>query len=319
MINERSKSWPGYLMAAGAAVMWGVSGVIARYLIGRGQHPPEELLFFRTSLAAAVLLGWTVLRRGGLASFPLISRRDWPLYLLMGGVGLVANQGFYYLALARVDVGYALLFQYLSPLMLMGYGLLTRTERMTGGKLLAAATSIVGCALMVLGNSAGFAGLSVAGTLFAIGSGVGFSFYAVLGKHLQGRYTTIDMMMWAFLIAALMWALINPVWALPWAAYDTADWLFFLYLATVATVIPFGLFLFSLRYLEASRSSLTSTVEPVVAASVAWLWLGERLSGIQILGGAAVLAGVLLLQGEAILRRRATNRQQTGDNAQGTR
>jgi drug/metabolite transporter (DMT)-like permease len=311
MINEHSKSWRGYLMAAGAAVMWGVSGVIARYLIGQGQHPPAELLFFRTALAAAILFAWATFRRRGTGGFPLIARRDWPLFLLMGGIGLVANQGFYYLALTRVDVGYALLFQYLSPVMLMGYGLLTRTENLSGGKLLAAATAIAGCALMVLGNAGGIAGISIAGTLFALGSGVGFSFYALLGKHLQGRYTTVDMMMWAFLIAALMWALINPVWALPWSTYDGAAWLFFLYLATVATVIPFGLFLFSLRYLEASRSSLTSMVEPVVAAVVAWLWLGERLSEVQILGGTAVLAGVLLLQGEAMLRRRALGRQST--------
>ncbi|MFM8394373.1 MAG: EamA family transporter, partial [Acidobacteriota bacterium] len=192
----------------------------------------------------------------------------------------------------------------LSPVFLMAYGLLTRTERMTTGKLLAAATAIGGCAMMVLGNDGGLAGASLSGTLFALGSGVGFSFYAILGKHLQGRYTTIDMMMWAFLIAATMWALINPCWSLPWSSYDGLTWLFFIYLATVATVIPFGLFLFSLRYLEASRSSLTSMIEPVVAAIVAWSWLGEILSGIQILGGAAVLLGIVLLQAEALLRRR---------------
>jgi drug/metabolite transporter (DMT)-like permease len=310
MNNDRGKSWAGYLLAAGAAVMWGVSGVIARYLIGRGQHPPAELLFFRTSLAALILAIWvlsssyTRYGRWCLEGFPTVSRRDWLLFLLMGGIGLVANQGFYYLALARVGVGYALLFQYLSPVFLMAYGLLTRTERMTTGKLLAAATAIGGCAMMVLGNDGGLAGASISGTLFALGSGVGFSFYAILGKNLQGRHTTIDMMMWAFLIAAVMWALINPFWELPWSSYDGSTWLFFIYLATIATVIPFGLFLFSLRYLEASRSSLTSMIEPVVAAIVAWSWLGEILSGIQILGGVAVLLGIVLLQAEGFIRRR---------------
>lgn len=307
MNTNRPNSTVGYLLAAGAAIMWGVSGVIARYLIGHGQHPPEELLFFRTSLAALILAIWVIstgLRRWQTEGYPTVGRKDWLLFLLMGGVGLVANQGFYYLALARVGVGYALLFQYLSPVFLMAYGLLTRTEQMTSGKLLAAATAIGGCALMVLGNAGGLAGVSLSGTLFALGSGIGFSFYAVLGKHLQKRYTTTDMMMWAFLIAALMWALINPFWALPWSSYDRSNWLFFIYLATVATVLPFGLFLFSLRYLEASRSSLTSMIEPVVAAIVAWSWLGEVLSGVQILGGAAVLLGILLLQAEVLLRRR---------------
>jgi drug/metabolite transporter (DMT)-like permease len=305
MKNAPVNSWTGYLLAAGAAVMWGVSGVVARYLIGQGEHPPAELLFFRTALAALLLVGWGLVRTGRL---PVIERRDWWLFILLGGIGLAANQGFYYQALSLVGVGYALLFQYLSPVMLMGYGLLTRTEVMTGGKALAAVMAITGCSLMVLGQTGGLQGASMLGTLFALGSGVGFSFYTILGKHLQGRYGTTQLMTWAFLIAAAMWALLNPVWALPWGSYTASTWLFFIYLATVATVIPFGLFLLSLRYLEASRSSLTSMIEPVVAAVVAWFWLGEELSLPQLLGGAAVLSGVVLLQIESLLRQRSRRR-----------
>jgi drug/metabolite transporter (DMT)-like permease len=37
-------------------------------------------------------------------------------------------------------------------------------------------------------------------------------------------------------------------------------------------------------------------LEPVLAALAAWVWLGEELSAIQILGGLIVLAGVVLAQ-----------------------
>jgi hypothetical protein len=55
--------------------------VIARYLIGRGQHPPAELLFFRTSLAAAILAAWVVGRpqaEGDWQTSDSSARRDWP-------------------------------------------------------------------------------------------------------------------------------------------------------------------------------------------------------------------------------------------------
>jgi drug/metabolite transporter (DMT)-like permease len=77
-------------------------------------------------------------------------------------------------------------------------------------------------------------------------------------------------------------------------------WAFFFYLALIATVLPFGLYLASLRYLEPSRSSLTSMLEPVVATVVAWLWLSEVMSPLQLVGGVSVLASVLLLQLESI-------------------
>lgn len=37
-------------------------------------------------------------------------------------------------------------------------------------------------------------------------------------------------------------------------------------------------------------------IEPVVAATVAWIWLEETLSGVQLLGGLLVLTGVGLVQ-----------------------
>jgi drug/metabolite transporter (DMT)-like permease len=77
-------------------------------------------------------------------------------------------------------------------------------------------------------------------------------------------------------------------------------WIFFIYLAGVATVLSFALYSASLRHLEASRSSLTSTLELVVAASIAWLWLDEKMGPMQIIGGAAVVGGVLLLQIESM-------------------
>src|SRR5262245_24220676 len=85
-------------------------------------------------------------------------------------------------------------------------------------------------------------------------------------------------------------------------------WVFFIYLASVATILPFALYSAILRHLEASRSSLASMLEPVVAASVAWLWLGETMEPAQIAGGAAVVGGVLLLQIESKMRRRESGR-----------
>jgi drug/metabolite transporter (DMT)-like permease len=286
----------GYLLAAGAAVLWGFSGPVTKYLLRRQMHP-DELLIFRTSLAAFILFAWL-----GLSSRQLlkVSRRELPYFALLGAIGLVANQGFYYLALTMVSVGYALLIQYLAPIFLLIYGVISKTERMTAGKFVAACTAIGGCLLMVLGQQGGIARVSLAGTLCALGSAVGFAFYTGYGKQGLARYDPRTMMTYAFLFAGLIWMMIRPLWTLPWSNYDVKMWALFFYLAVVATVLPFGLYLASLRYLEPSRSSLTSMLEPVVAAVVAWLWLSEMMEPLQILGGAAVLAGVLLLQLESM-------------------
>jgi len=290
--------------------MWGFSGVVTKFLLRR-QMSPDELLVFRTLLAAIILLVWL-----GISSPHLlrIRRTDLPYFALLGGIGLVINQGAYYLALSRVSVGYALLIQYLAPVFLMIYGVLSKTERMTRGKVIAASLSVSGSFLMVLGQEGGITRVSLSGTLFALGSALGFSFYVAYGNKGVGRYDLRTIMTYAFLSAGLIWITIRPLWTLPWGNYDFPTWGFFLYLATVATVFPFGLFLVSLRYLEPSRSSLTSMLEPVVAAIVAWLWLGETLESWQIVGGAGVLSGILLLQFESFYTAKRKRDYETDEN-----
>src|SRR5262245_55319206 len=290
--------------------MWGFSGVVTKFLLRR-QMSPDELLVFRTLLAAIILLIWL-----GISSPQLlrIRRTDLPYFALLGGIGLVLNQGSYYLALSRVSVGYALLIQYLAPVFLMIYGVVSKTERTTGGKVIAASLSVGGSILMVLGQEGGIARISLSGTLFSLGSALGFAFYTGYGKKGIGRYDLRTMMTYAFLMAGLTWIVIRPLWTLPWSSYDLTAWGFFIYLATVATVLPFGLFLVSLRYLEPSRSSLTSMLEPVVAALFAWLWLGETLAPWQIVGGAGVLSGIMLLQFESFYTAKRKRDYETNEN-----
>jgi drug/metabolite transporter (DMT)-like permease len=185
METERRGHLKGYLFAAAAAVLWGFSGVITKYLLRR-QMRPDELLVFRTLLA----------------------------------------------------------------------------------------------------------------------SGLCFAFYTAYGKQVLKSYDPRTMITYTFLTSAVVWLTIRPPWKIDWAGINFSMWVFFIYLAGVATILPFALYSASLRHLEASRSSLTSMLEPVVAASVAWLWLGEKMEPMQIAGGAAVVGGVLLLQIESQMRRR---------------
>jgi drug/metabolite transporter (DMT)-like permease len=295
----------GYLLAAAAAVLWGFSGVVTKYLLRR-QMRADELLVFRTLLASTMLIIWLGLKSPQLLNF---RRADLLSLILLGVVGLVLNQGFYYLSLTMVSVGCSLLLQYLAPVHLMVYGVLSKTERVTGGKMAAAFTAICGCALMVLGQEGGIARISPAGVMCAIGSGLCFAFYTAYGKQVLKSYDPRTMITYAFLTSAVVWLTIRPPWKIDWAGINFSMWVFFIYLAGVATILPFALYSASLRHLEASRSSLTSMLEPVVATSVAWLWLGEKMEPMQIAGGAAVVGGVLLLQIEGHMRRRAGERE----------
>ena len=73
-------------------------------------------------------------------------------------------------------------------------------------------------------------------------------------------------------------------------------WLAFLFIAIFGTILPFIFYFKALERMEASRVSITSTLEPVVAGIVAFLFIGESMGMLQVVGGALVVTGIVLLQ-----------------------
>ena len=64
----------------------------------------------------------------------------------------------------------------------------------------------------------------------------------------------------------------------------------------VGTILPFFLLVSALRHLPATRVAIISMLEPVAATIVAWAWLGESLSAMQLTGALVVLAAIVLAQ-----------------------
>ena len=58
--------------------------------------------------------------------------------------------------------------------------------------------------------------------------------------------------------------------------------------------MPFFLAVGAVRLLSPATAGVAATVEPPAAAFFAWVFLGQRLAPVQLLGGALVLAGVAL-------------------------
>jgi drug/metabolite transporter (DMT)-like permease len=50
------------------------------------------------------------------------------------------------------------------------------------------------------------------------------------------------------------------------------------------------------RVISASLAGIAATFEPVFAAALAWILLGQQLGALQLLGGALVVGGVVIAQ-----------------------
>ena len=73
------------------------------------------------------------------------------------------------------------------------------------------------------------------------------------------------------------------------------SWAAIVYLTVIGSAVAFTLYMFTLRHLSATVSSLYTYINPLVAILLGWLLLGEHLGGWEIAGMLVTIGGVWLV------------------------
>src|SRR5215218_8011647 len=267
----------GYAMAFTAATLWAVNGVISKVIIESGGIAAQRLTEVRTTgafLLLAAALG--VARPASLR----LRRGELAMLLIFGVLGLAFVQWFYFEAISRLDIGVALLIQYIAPVLVALWARLVYHEAVRRRIWVALALSILGIALLVeLWNGLTLDGLGVAA---ALGSAVTFAVYILSAERAVARRDPVSLVCYGFLLASIFWAVLQP-----WTSFPVE---------LVDEIVPFALLAASLRHIPASRAAITAMFEPVAATVFAYAWLGESLTAFQLVGALVVLAAILLAQ-----------------------
>ena len=82
-------------------------------------------------------------------------------------------------------------------------------------------------------------------------------------------------------------------------ALDTVSvplWVPIVWVIGLGTLAPYALELVSLRHFTPTATGVVGMSEPVIAAAIAWVWLGQSLGTVQVVGAAVVLVGVIIVQ-----------------------
>ncbi|MGH3001785.1 MAG: EamA family transporter [Gaiellaceae bacterium] len=294
----------GYAMAATAAMLWGANGAVSKTILSTGLSS-ERLTEVRSIGAAAGLVAILALTA---PSRLRPARRELPYLALFGVGGLAFVQWFYFLAIHRLAIGVALLLEYLAPLLVALWARLVYRDPVRGRIWLALALALVGLSLIVdLFGGAG--SLSGTGILFGLAAAVAYTLYVLLAEHAVGDRDPVSLLAWGFGFSSLFWAVLAPLWSFPGHMLTRTTslhghlhtvhlpvWLLAAWMILLGTIAPFFLLVSALRHLSATRVGIVAMLEPVAGALVAWAWLDESLSGVQLAGAAVVLAGIVLAQ-----------------------
>lgn len=289
----------GYAYVAIAALMWAVSGPSAKYLFNHGVTP-FQLVQLRLTLGITLLFGWLLVRHPTLLR---IAPRDIVYFFLLGTTGMAMVQFTYLAAISKIKVAAAVLLQYLAPVLITLYSVLFARESMTRATLIAVACATMGCYLVVGAYSFDLLSMNGEGLVYGFLAAISFAWYSIFGEKGMHRYHPWTVLFYAILFAALFWNCAGLLWdgaPRPLEAfqpsYSAGTWGLILYIAILGTIVPFGLYFDGISLIRSTRASITATLEPISAAVVAYLFLGEALAPLQVLGGALVIVAVIILQ-----------------------
>ena len=113
------------------------------------------------------------------------------------------------------------------------------------------------------------------------------------------RYDSPTIFLYILPLGALM--------LLPWVTFvhkTAAAWGALAVIAFFSTYLAYALYYAGLRQLEPSRAAITATLEPVIAAVVAYIWWQEVFTFIGYVGGGLILFSVVLIIWDGMRRER---------------
>ena len=282
----------GYLFVVAAATFWASAASASKFLFNSGVTP-FQLVQLRITTATLVLFLWLFFRHRELLR---IARRDIGYFLLLGTFGMAAINITYLYAISKLNVATALILEYLAPVIIALYTVLFQRERLSPWTIAAMAAATTGCCLVVGAYNLDRLQLNLAGILSGLGAAMAFAWWSVYGEYGMRRYNPWTVLFYALLVAAIEWNLLHPPLEAFLHRYDPATWGWILFVAVVGAILPFGLYYEGINRIRATRASITSTVEPIVAGILSFVFLGEAMGPLQIAGGALVIGAIILLQ-----------------------
>jgi drug/metabolite transporter (DMT)-like permease len=282
-----------------ASVFFGSSGALGKPAMTAGLSP-EQVATARLGLSALVLLIGVALVKPGLLR---VRPGEWKLLVGYGLFGVAGVQLLYFVAVSRIPVGIAILLEFTSPVLIALWVRFVRKTRLPRAMWLGIALAMGGLT-MVAQVWQGLR-LDVLGLVAVLCAAMCSAVYFLLGEQGVATRHPLGMVTWGMIIGAVAVCVVAPPWTLPasiltgpakFGPWHPPVWSLLVALALLSTVLAYLAGITALKYVSAAVASVLALAEPVVATAMAWAFLGETLTWVQIVGAVVLLGGALTVQ-----------------------
>jgi DME family drug/metabolite transporter len=282
-----------YLFIIMGASLWGTIGWYVKHLYSLGFSPMEvvTLRVWTTAILLVLYYSFTSPHVLKLASF-------WDVKYFLG-TGIVSIVFFNFclftaIELSTIPVATALL--YTAPAFVSVFSFFLFKETFTRKKMTALITTLLGTCLVVGLFPVPKHALDLTSIFIGLGSGLGYALYSVFSKYALKKYTSNSVTVHTFIVASLFLAPFFPYTEKGIRLLEPTVLLYAFGLGLLPTAIAYLIYTYGLNQVEASRASILTTVEPVVASIIGIIVFHESFGFYQAIGMALILSAVVIVQ-----------------------
>lgn len=307
-----NKQLIGALLAVGGGICWGLSGTMGQFLFQYEDMDSRWLVPIRLGGAAVILLVYSIIRYGAKYTVkPWIQageRRDLIIY---GLFGVSASQFTYFLTIQLSTAAIGTILQDLSPAMIMIYGCIQKKRAPTFRQNIAIVLGLAGIILITTHGNLQM--LSVPWTALAAGITCAFCvmIYNVVPEHLMNVYPVLLLQGWAFLMGSIALGLIFHPWTYHYIPSARGVFGIF-FVIIVGNVMAFSFYLKGVHLIGPDKSILYGFSEPLTAAVVGTLFLGNVFTVFDAIGFVLVFGMLTII---SVKRRQETDQTTVKESA----
>lgn len=222
----------------------------------------------------------------------LIEKKDW-IYSIIAGVFLAFHFIFWFESLNYTSVASSVVLVTLQPLFAFIGTYFFYKEKISLSAFLSGILAIVGSFIISWGDFK-VSGMALWGDFLAIIAAVMVTAYFLFGQTVRKRLSLFTYTFVVYLISSVTLLIYDFILGYSLFTYSKQDWIVFLLLAIVPTLLGHTLFNWVIKWVSTSIISMTILFEPVGASILAYFILNEVLTVSQWIGGLILMGGLFL-------------------------
>lgn len=288
-----NKVTKAHLALLGANLFYGAGFTVAKSIMPRLIQP---LGFIFIRVGVVMLLFWMSYLIGK-DYRTKIDRQDWFKIILGGLFGVALNQMLFFSGLNLTFPIHAALIMMSTPLLITIISIIMLKERIPSSKATGLLMGIGGAVLLMsAGKELTITGNSAKGDLLVFANAASYAIYLVLIKPLMHKYRPIIVIRWVFLFGFLMvlpfgWGQFAEV---NWSQFNAIDIASVAFIVVCVTFFTYLWNIYALRVLSPTIAGAYIYLQPIFAALISVLYLGEAITGVKVLATVLIFSGVYL-------------------------